>query len=110
MSKKDFVIIFSVFAITGSTIYTFARRTETTPVTNTQQARTVAEKEFKKYAGNKTKVQILKIEQFENPEQPGWLVHHNLQKNPLFIHPDGSMEYMDEKEIIKSNRMVTSEN
>lgn len=110
MSKKDFVIIFSVFAITGSTIYTLARRTEITAVTTTQQARTVAEKEFQKYTKKTDHVQILKIEQLDNPEQPGWLVHHNMKKNPLFIHPDGSIEYIDEKDIAKPYRMITSEN
>ncbi len=112
MSKKDFVIIFSVFALTGSAIYTFARQTNTTPVTNSHEARTLAEKEFKKSAQN-SKVQILKIEQLDHQNSlgEGWLIYHSAQvhKNkPLFISTDGSMEYVEDEDFKKSNRAASS--
>lgn len=112
MSKKDFVVLFSVFALTGSGLYTIARQTNTTPVTNTQQARTLAEKEFQKSAQN-SKVQILKIEQIDNLNDlgEGWLVYHSAQvhKNqPLFISTDGSMEYVREQDFKKPSRDTSS--
>ena len=112
MSKKDFVVLFSVFALTGSGIYTIARQTNTTPVTNTQQARTLAEKEFKKSAQN-SKVQILKIEQLDHQNSlgEGWLIYHSAQvhKNkPLFISTDGSMEYVNEQDLKKPDRETSS--
>ncbi len=101
MRKKDFVILFSVFAMTGSTIYTLARQSAKSPVTTNFEARSVAEKEFKKSDAT-SKVQILKIEQLTEESQfgEGWLVYHSssIHKNkPLFISTDGSMEYVDDQ-------------
>lgn len=112
MSKKDFVVLFSVFALTGSGIYTIARQTNTTPVNTTQEARTLAEKEFKRSAKN-SKVQILKIEQLDsmNSLGEGWLVYHSAQvhKNqPLFISTDGSMEYINDQDFKKPDREISS--
>lgn len=112
MSKKDFVILFSVFAMTGTGIYTIARQTNTTPVTTTQEARNLAEKEFKRSAQN-SKVQILKIEQLSNLSElgEGWLVYHSAQvhKNqPLFISKDGTMEYVNEQDFKKPDREMSS--
>ncbi|MBC7457258.1 MAG: hypothetical protein H7235_03200 [Bdellovibrionaceae bacterium] len=112
MSKKDFVVLFSVFAMTGSAIYSIARQTKTTPVTSTQEARTRAEKEFKRSAQN-SKVQILKIEQLHNLNSlgEGWLVYHSAQvhKNqPLFIRTDGSMEYVNDHDYKKPDRETSS--
>ena len=112
MTKKDFTILFSVFALTGSGVYTMARQSNTTPVATTHEARTRAEKEFKK-SGLYSKVQILKIEQLDtlNPLGAGWLVYHSdqLHKNkPLFIGADGSMEYVNEDAIKKPDREISS--
>lgn len=112
MSKKDFVVIFSVFALTGSGLYTIARQTNTTPVTTSQEARTLAEKEFKKSSQN-SKVQILKIEQLDNLNElgEGWLVYHSAQvhKNqPLFISKDGTMEYVNDKDFKQPERETSS--
>ena len=113
MSKKDFVIIFSVFAITGSGIYTIAKQTNTTPVKTTQEARAVAEKEFKKSAQN-SPVQILKIEQLDrmNSLGEGWLIYHSAQvhKNkPLFISTDGSMEYVEDQNFDRELSSINKE-
>ena len=112
MTKKDFTILFSVFALTGSGIYTMARQANSTPVTNTREARTKAEKEFKKL-DLYSKVQILKIEQLDalNPLGTGWLIYHSDQahKNkPLFISTDGSMEYVNDEDIKKPDREISS--
>ncbi len=112
MTRKDFTILFSVFALTGSGIYTMARQSSSIPVTTTHEARTRAEKEFKK-SNTYSKVQILKIEQLDslNSLGAGWLVYHSDQvhKNkPLFIGTDGSMEYVNDEDIKKLNREISS--
>ena len=112
MSKKDVLIICSVFTITGIGIYTIAKQTRKTSVTTTQEARIVAEKEFKKSVQNSS-VQILKIEQLDrkNPHGEGWLIYHSAQvhKNkPLFISTDGSMEYVEDQNFKSSDREPSS--
>jgi hypothetical protein len=91
-----------------------ARQTNTTPVANATEARTLAEKEFKKSAQN-SKAQILKIEQLDYQNTlgvgKGWLIYHSAQvhKNkPLFISTDGSMEYIEDLDFKKSDRETSS--
>ena len=112
MTKKDFTILFSVFALTGSGIYTMVRKSNSTPVATTHEAQTRAEKEFKRL-NHYSKVQILKIEQLDslNPLGAGWLVYHSdpIHKNkPLFISTDGSMEYVNSEDILKTDREISS--